>query len=194
MDGVFAPASIPAAESRLKPISTHSEQAETLWESSLVAISFRHHDGLALNLALYSGDVHFEELKAQADFLANNPRLLRLDCVSIIEQDADFSPVSLEAIDQLFSHYRILFAPLSMQLFRRSAWLCRNERARPYMNYWLGDRDTRSAVASDVRSFEDEVDAGAWLALTEAEIDRLRRRDGFRELAAFPAPAARAAS
>lgn len=160
-----------------------------------MTIAFLHNDRLGLNVALYSDAVTAQQLRALADFMAVTP-LLKRDCLSIVEPSADFSSVSLKELDDLFGYYRELFSPLTVQVFRRSAWICRSEHARAYVNYWVGGRDTRDAVSSDVRLFESVAEAGRWLSLSPGEIGQLERRDGFRECARFSleaAPIARSA-
>jgi hypothetical protein len=150
-----------------------------------VTVTIRHSDALALNLAEYTGSVLLSELRALADFAASRVRLLKCDCLSIVEADAEFSALGMSDLDALFAYYGVVFAPLDMQIFRRSAWICRSAGAQAYVSYWLGGRDTRQEMRSDVRQFDDEAQAGQWLLLNRAEIALVRERTGFLQIAAF---------
>lgn len=154
-----------------------------------MSIAFLRNETLGVNLALYSGGVSIEEMKALAEFMAANPHHLRRDSLSLVEGDADFSSVSLGDLDALFARYKAIFASLPMQLFRRSAWICRSQQARAHVDYWVSGRDTRNAVTSDVRQFETIEHAGQWLALSPLEIAILESRSGFDELPWFAAGA-----
>lgn len=150
-----------------------------------MGIAFLRNETLGVNLALYSGVVSKEEINALAEFLAANPLHLRRDSVSVVEADADFSSVSLGDLDALFARYKEIFALVPMQLLRRSAWICRSEQARAHVDYWVGRRDTRSAVTSDMRQFQTIEDAGQWLALSPLEIAILESRTAFEDLRSF---------
>jgi hypothetical protein len=170
----------------VKPIST-SRRKNFLAKgaSTPVSIAIRHSDELGLCLAEYEGVVTIAQLRGVADFMATALQLLKRDCLAVVEADADFSSIKLADLDDLFAHYRRLFAPMSVQVFRRSAWICRSSEALAHIKYWVGDRDTRTSVASDIRLFETEAEAGRWLTLSPSEIVKLARREGFRTLATF---------
>lgn len=154
-----------------------------------MSIAIRHSDELGLCLAEYEGLVTISQLHGVADFMSTAPQFLKRDCLTVVEADADFSSINLAELDDLFAHYRRLFAPMSVQVFRRSAWICHSSQAMAHIRYWVGDRDTRTSVASDIRLFETEAEAGRWLTFSPLEIARLGRREGFRTLATFPSQA-----
>jgi hypothetical protein len=98
---------------------------------------------------------------------------------------ADFGTIEFAALDRLFGRYKTIYAPMKFQIMRRSAWLCFSPAAQPYIDYWIGGRDTRESMSSTLRQFETYAEAGDWLVLSETETATLERGDGFAELARF---------
>jgi hypothetical protein len=144
----------------------------------------RHNQALDLNLVEYLGPVSLAELTALAEFQAGNVIHLRRDCMNRVHAGAHFAEVDFTALDALFAHYRTLFAPLSLQIVRRSAWLCESDAARLHVRHWLGG-DPRAGMASAVRQFETFAEAGEWLLLTRAETASVERGEDFAEIVRF---------
>lgn len=158
-----------------------------------VTVVLRHNDGLELNRVDYFGSVTLAELEGLAEFQAANPTWLTYDTLNLVAAGTDFRSVSLDALDGLFARYRVLFAPLTLLILRRSAWLCQSAAAHAHIRHWIGDRDMRGGMSSDVRSFESIEAAGEWLVLSSAELDMVHNCEGFAERARIhhpPAPAA----
>lgn len=148
-------------------------------------VVLRHNEQIELNLAEYHGVVTLAELETVATFLAENPWFLKRDCLSLALPNADFSGVGFAALDRLFGRYKTIYAPMSFQIIRRSAWLCLSPAAQPYIDYWMGGRDTRGAMSSTLRQFSSYAEAGDWLVLSERETAMLESGEGFTEIARF---------
>lgn len=142
-------------------------------------------ESLELNLAEYHGSVTYAELKAVADFVAANPFFLKSDCLSVCHDDCHFNAIQYEELDQLFSGYAKLYAPISFQIIRRSAWVCLSAAAQRHVDYWIVDRDARGALSTTLRHFPTYEEAGDWLVLSEAETLSLQTRAGFENVAHF---------
>jgi hypothetical protein len=151
-------------------------------------VVLRHNEALDLNLADYLGQVTLAEFSALADFLAANPQHLGRDCLSRVQAGAHFTGVDFGALDALFAHYRALFAPLDLQIVRRSAWLCEGGAGRRHVRHWLA-ADPRAGMSSAARQFDTFAEAGEWLLLTETEIAAAERGEGFAEIVKFDIPA-----
>ena len=143
-----------------------------------------HSEGLDLNVVEYRGPVTLAELEALAAFQARNPRHMRRDCLNHVRPGAYFAAVDLRALDALFAHYRTLFAPMTFEIMRRSAWLCESEAACKHVRHWLSG-DTRRGMSSAVRQFDTLAEACDWLLLPEAQTGAVARREGFVETASF---------
>src|SRR5690606_10000032 len=124
-----------------------------------VPVVLRLNPEMELNVVEYHGAVTLAELKAQAAFMAQNPELLRHDTLSLVLEGADFDGVDLGALDAIFARYATMFAPLSFQIMRRSAWICLSPQARGHVDYWLRGRETRETISSTVRQFETFAEA-----------------------------------
>lgn len=148
-------------------------------------VVLRHNESLELNLAEYRGSVTYSELKAVADFLAANPSFLKRDCLSVCHADSHFDAIKYEELDQLFSGYAALYAPMSFQIIRRSAWVCLSTAAQKHVDYWIIGRDARGAMSTTLRHFPTYEQAGDWLVLSEAETLSLQTRAGFEIVASF---------
>jgi len=152
-----------------------------------VPVVLSHNETLELNLAEYAGVITLTQLLEVAGFGAKHPNFLKADTLNVVRADADFSAVDLAELDMLFERYRTLFAPLSLPIYRRSAWLCLNKSADAHVKYWLREHDMREAMSSAVRKFETYVEAGDWLLLSRAELALVERVEGFTQLATFGA-------
>lgn len=148
-------------------------------------VVLRHNEQLELSLAEYRGEVALAELEAVASYLAQNASFLKRDCLSIVAPDAHFGSVEFAALDRLFGRYKTIYAPMSFQIIRRSAWLCLSPAAQAHIDYWIGGRDAREAMSSTLRQFDSFAQAGDWLVLNEAETAMLERGEGFDEVARF---------
>lgn len=154
----------------------------------------RHNQSLELNLAEYFGSVTYGELKAVAAYLGSDPAFLRRDCLNVIHPDCNFDRVDPSDLDELFRTYTALFAPLSFQIMRRSAWVCLSPVTQRYIDHWIVGRDARRVMSTTVRQFSTYEEAGEWLVLSEAETLALQTRTGFDIVASFDDGAGIAAS
>lgn len=158
-----------------------------------MTIVLRHSEKLELNLIEYRDTISLAELHALAAFAAANPQHMVRDALAVIMPGARFSDVDAAALDQLFAHYRQLYAKVEFQLLRRSAWLCLSPEAAPQVRHWLRG-DAREAMSSAVRQFETYAEAGEWLVLNPEEIALLERGETFVEITRFPEAATLRAS
>lgn len=160
-----------------------------------MTVILRRNEALELNLVEYRGKIAMAELQAVAKFQADKPELLVSDCLNRVCADADFSAVTFAMLEAMFDHYRQLFSPLRLQIFRRAVWLCEAEGPRGHVEHWLS-QDTREGMSSNVKHCCTFADAADWLLLMDAERGLLERAEGFDELARFhfpPQPAIAAA-
>lgn len=153
-----------------------------------MTILLQYNPALELNLVAYQDAISLAELKALARFSAAHPDVLKSDALNIVRPGADFSAVSLPALDDLFASYRVLFEPLKLEIYRRAAWICHCDAARPYVEHWLAGRDMRKGMSSEVRQFETYEEAADWLVLGAQEAHLLERGEGFAEVARFHIP------
>lgn len=155
-------------------------------------IVLRHNAAIELNLVEYDGAVALAELQATADYLAANRQFLKCDSLAVVLPGAYFDGVEFADLDRIFGRYKSLYAPMSFQIIRRSAWLCFSPAAQAHIDYWSGQRDAREALSTTLRQFATFEEAGDWLVLSEAETLALQTGAGFDPLARFDA--ARAAA
>lgn len=153
-------------------------------------VVLRHNESLELNMAEYLGSVTLTQLKAVAEHLSADPSFLKRDCLNVTYPDSNFDSVDFGDLDRLFSNYTQLYAPISFQIVRRSAWLCLSPGAQRYVDYWTVGRDTRAGMSTTLRQFKTYHEAGDWLMLSEAETVALEGAIGFAELARFDDPPA----
>lgn len=151
-----------------------------------MTVIFRRNEALELNLVEYRGALALTELKAIAQYQADKPELLASDCLNLVCTDADFSAVTFDQLDALFEHYRVLFSPLRLQIFRRAVWYCQSEGPKAHVTHWLS-RDSREGMSSTVKQCHSFEEAADWLLLMDAERGLLERGEGFDELARFEA-------
>ncbi|MEZ5995983.1 MAG: hypothetical protein R3C25_09525 [Hyphomonadaceae bacterium] len=150
-----------------------------------MSVALRHSPALELNLVEYRDAIALEELRALAEYLARNPSYLRQDTLNLIHPGAHFESVTPADLDALFDYYRVLFAPLQFDMIRRAAWVCLSSHVEPLVAYWIDGRNMKKEMSSAVRSFTSMSDAGDWLVISEAALDKARRGEGFTEIVAF---------
>ena len=153
-----------------------------------MTVVLRYNAKLELNLGEYQGQITAAELKALAIWGAGRTEYLRRDSLNVITPSADFSSVDFAELDQLFSKYSTIYAPLDFQIFRRSAWVCQSPASRAHVEYWLAGRDIREAMSSATRQFDTYEEAGDWLLLSESELAGVIRREGFEDLVTVQIP------
>lgn len=154
---------------------------------SPLPVVVRHHEKLELNRVEYSGAITLPEIEAMAAFNAANPAWLTYDCLSLVIPGAEFQ-LEIAALDAVSARYSELFRPLTFLILRRSAWLCLSPGAEPYVAHWVGARDLKADMSSDVRAFTRFEDAGEWLVLSPAGVAAMRSGEGFTEIAGFAIP------
>ena len=147
-----------------------------------MSIVLRHNEQLELNRIGYSHSVTLAELTKLAEFQAANPTWLTFDALAIVTPGADFATIDKPALDKLYATYAELFSPMHFLILRRSAWICLSSAAEEHVRYWLGDRDTRETVSSDVRRFDTFPEAGEWLVLNQTAATALESGTGFEEV------------
>ncbi|MBX3510014.1 MAG: hypothetical protein KF700_02365 [Hyphomonadaceae bacterium] len=142
-------------------------------------VVLRHHHKLELNRVEYEGAITVAELRALADFQAASPTWLTYDSLNLVLPGANFDSIELAKLDALYDHYKKLFAPLNFVILRRSAWICQSPAAVAHVDHWLGGRDTKAGMSSDVRWFDTFAEAGEWLVLNPAAAASLQSGEGF---------------
>ena len=152
-----------------------------------MTVILRRNEALELNLVEYRGAIALPELQAVAKFQADKPELLASDCLNLVLADADFSAISFAMLDAMFEHYRKLFSPLRLQIFRRAVWYCQGEAPRGHIEHWLS-QDTREGMSSTVKHCYSFAESADWLLLMDAERGMLERGEGFDEMARFHFP------
>jgi hypothetical protein len=158
-----------------------------------LTVILRRNETLELNLVEFTGSITLDELKAVAKFQADRPELLASDCLNVVRAGADFNTVTFEQLDVMFEHYRKLFSPLRLEIFRRAVWLCEDEGPRTHVAYWMS-RDAKEAMSSTLKHCFSFAEAADWLLLMDAERDLLDRGEGFEEIVRYTLPPARAAA
>ncbi|MFZ2030003.1 MAG: hypothetical protein WAU68_06835 [Vitreimonas sp.] len=154
-----------------------------------MTVILRRNEELELNLVEFIGSITLDELKAVAKFQADRPELLASDCLNVVRAGADFNTVTFEQLDAMFEHYRKLFTPLRLEIFRRAVWLCEDDGPRSHVAHWMS-RDAKEAMSSTLKHCYSFAEAADWLLLMDAERDLLERGEGFDEIARFDLPVA----
>jgi len=152
-----------------------------------VTVIFRRNDELELNLFEFTGAIALGELKAIATFQADKPDILGSDTFNLVRADATFSAINFEMLDALFAHYKFLFAPLRLEIFRRVVWYCEIDGPKPHVTHWLS-LDAKEAMSSTVKQCQSFAEAADWLLLMDAERAKLETGEGFTEIARFHVP------
>lgn len=153
-----------------------------------MTVIFRRNEALELNRVEYCGRMSVDELKAIAKYQADKPDLLGSDCLNLVRADADFSGITNETLAAIFDHYRTLFSPLRLQIFRRAVWLCEGDAPKAQVTFWLS-QDAKEGMASTVKQCHTFEEAADWLLLMDAERGLLERGEGFDEIVRFTLPA-----
>ncbi len=152
-----------------------------------MTVILRRNEALELNLVEFTGAITLDELKAVAKFQADKPDLLASDCLNVVRAGGDFNAVSFQQLDVLFDHYRALFSPLRLQIFRRAVWLCEDEGPKAHITHWMS-RDAKEGMSSTLKQCHSFSEAADWLLLMDAERGMLERAEGFVEIVRFSFP------
>jgi hypothetical protein len=152
-----------------------------------VTVIFRRNQELELNLCEFTGPIGLGELKALAKYQADKPELLGADTLNLVRADSDFSGISFEMLNALFEHYRVLFSPLRLQIFRRAVWLCETDGPKAHVTHWLS-QDAKEGMSTTVKQCHSFAEAADWLLLMDAERAMLETGEGFEEIARFQLP------
>ena len=150
-----------------------------------MTVVLRHNEALELNRVEYRGSVTLAELIALADYQAAEPTWLSYDCLSLIMPGADFKTIDFDALNDVFMKYSALFEPLDFVIFRRSAWVCQSQAARAHVDHWIGDRDTRAGMSSDLRQFDSFAEACDWLVLSREQAAMVERGESFKDIVSY---------
>jgi len=153
-----------------------------------LTVILRRNETLELNLVEFIGSITLDELKAVAKFQADKPVLLGSDCLNVVRAGGDFNTVSFQQLDMLFEHYRKLFTPLRLQIFRRAVWLCEDEGPKAHIAHWMS-RDAKEGMSSTLKHCHTFAEAADWLLLMDAERSLLERAEGFDDIERFTFPA-----
>jgi hypothetical protein len=152
-----------------------------------VTVIFRRNEALELNLCEFTGPIGVGELKAIAKFLADKPDILGSDTFNRACADADFSGITFETLNAIFDHYRMLFSPLRLQIFRRAVWMCESDGPKAHVAHWLS-QDTKEGMSTTVKQCHSFGEAADWLLLMDLERVKLETGEGFEEIARFQFP------
>ena len=153
-----------------------------------MTVILRRNEKLELNLVEFIGTITLDELRAVAKFQADKPDLLASDCLNVVRAGGDFNTVTFTQLDAMFEHYRKLFTPLRLEIFRRAVWLCEDEGPRAHVAHWMS-RDAKEGMSSTLKHCHTFAEAADWLLLMDAERTLLERGEGFDEVARFHFPA-----
>ena len=152
-----------------------------------MTVIFRRNDALELNLCEFTGAIGLNELKALAKYQADKPEILGSDTLNLVRQNGDFSAITFEMLSMLFEHYKVLFTPLRLQIFRRAVWLCEDDGPKAHIVHWLS-QDAKEGMSSTVKQCHSFAEAADWLLLMDAERAKLETGEGFEEIARFQFP------
>lgn len=158
-----------------------------------MTVIFRRNDAVELNLCEFVGPIGLGELKGLAKYQADKPNLLGSDTLNLVRADADFSAITFEMLNAIFEHYRTLFTPLRLQIFRRAVWYCESESPKAHITHWLS-LDAKEGMSSTVKQCHSFAEAADWLLLMDAERAKLETGEGFNEIVRFDVPPAPALS
>lgn len=152
-----------------------------------MTVIFRRNETLELNLCEFTGPIGMGELRAIAKFQADKPDLLGSDTLNVVRADGDFSAITFGMLNTIFEHYRVLFTPLRLQIFRRAVWLCESDAPKAHVAHWLS-LDTKEGMSSTVKQCHSFAEAADWLLLMDVERAKLETGEGFPEIARFQFP------
>lgn len=152
-----------------------------------MTVVLRRNETLEVNLVEFIGGITLDELKAVAKFQADKPDLLASDCLNVVRAGGDFKAVTFQDLDMLFDHYRKLFTPLRLQIFRRAVWLCEDEGPKAHITHWMS-RDAKEGMSSTLKHCHTFAEAADWLLLMDVERGMLERAEGFDEIVRFTLP------
>lgn len=150
-----------------------------------VTVLVRHSKTLNLNFVECSGVVTTEQLGALAACAAENPLLLEADSLNIVRPGADLSGVDMAALGALYARYQKLFAPVQVQVYRRTAWVCESPSAMSHVAFWDRGDESRKAFSSNTRRLDTIAEAADWLLLNSAELRQIETGQGFSLIALF---------
>jgi hypothetical protein len=154
-----------------------------------LTVILRRNENLELNLVEFVGSITLDELKAVAKFQADKPDLLASDCLNVVRAGGNFNTVTFEQLDLMFEHYRKLFSPLRLEIFRRAVWFCEDEKPKAHIAHWMS-RDAKEGMSSTLKHCHSFAEAADWLLLMDAERGLLERGEGFDEIVRFELPMA----
>lgn len=152
-----------------------------------MTVIFRRNDDLELNLCEFTGQIGINELKALAKFQADKPEILGSDTMNLVRADADFSAISFEMLHAIFEHYKQLFTPLRLEIFRRAVWYCESDGPKQHVAHWLS-QDSKEGMSSTVKQCFSFAESADWLLLMDAERHMLETGEGFTELVRYQIP------
>lgn len=147
-----------------------------------VTIIVRRHEGLPLNLIRFSGAVDMAQLAAIGRLQAARLELVTQPALHIVEPNADFSSVDMNALTALREHYVSLLSSHPDAASRQSAWVCLSDRARPHIFFWLSGRRADDGLHTDARLKASVADAVRWLGLDASFVDLIETGAGFEEI------------
>jgi hypothetical protein len=150
-----------------------------------VTVVVRHSKTLNLNFVECSGVVTTGQLGALAACAAENPMLLQADGLNVVRPGADLSGVDMAALGALYARYQKLFAPVKVQVYRRTAWVCESPAAMAHVAFWDRGDESRKAFSSNTRRLDTIAEAADWLLLSAAERAQIETGEGFLLIARF---------
>lgn len=153
-------------------------------------ILLRYSETLNLSFVECAGAVSTAELGALAACAAKDSALLESDSLNVIRPDADFSAVDIPALSALYARFQTLYAPIKLEVYRRTAWVCQNPSAQAHVDLFAGSRDAGKTFSTNARRMETLSEAGEWLMLSDVELAQVESGEGFTQIARFNEPAA----
>lgn len=150
-----------------------------------MTVVVRHSKSLNLNFVECTGIVTTEQLGALAQCAAKNPMLLESDSLNVVRPCADLSGVDMAALGALYARFQTMFAPVKVQVYRRTAWVCESPTAMAHVAFWDRGDESRKSFSSNTRHLNSMAEAAEWLLLNAAERGDIESGDGFSLIARF---------
>lgn len=153
-----------------------------------MTITLFEHTTLSFQVVRLDSVLTVSELSRFGALHAEHIDWARADAIHLIDDALDVSGLDYAQLDKLRESYRALHKKLDFHLLRRSAWVCANPRAWPFLEYWLADRHARDGQSTDVCLVRKLHEASA--LFDDEELEAVTRWDQFTELYRLHAPAA----
>jgi hypothetical protein len=157
-----------------------------------VPIIERYNERRHLSTITLSGSVAMRDLEAHNDHRLAQRLVRTADCLWCVEPGAEFADMTIEKLDAYGERLRALYRSAPLPLARRLAWLCRSERALPFVQHFLRNRAPDDGLYALPRLVDSIAQAAQWLMVPEDDLVETLTRGAV--VAAFPGEAPTAAA